>query len=97
MMLILLKQRMFNWSANVPTLVSKSMCATYRETAGNCICLCTLVHHGWATNIVLSKICLLFFNMFLFCSSLISIVVQYVPYRGQEQGHLQSTGLLGRF
>ena len=29
MMLILLKQRMFNWSPNVPIFISKSMCATH--------------------------------------------------------------------
>ena len=43
MILILLKQRTFNWSANVPTLVLKSVCATYRETAGNCISLISIV------------------------------------------------------
>ena len=37
MMLILLKQIMFNWLANAPTLLSKSTCATYRGTAGSCV------------------------------------------------------------
>ena len=74
MMLILLKQIMFNWSTNVSTLLSKSTCTTYRETAGICIlnALWFIMCGHCATNILLSKICLLFFSMFLFCSSLIS-------------------------
>ena len=74
MMLILLKQITFNWSANVPTLLSKSACTTYRGTAGSCIlnALWFIMCGHCATNISLSKICLLFFTMFLFRSSLIS-------------------------
>ena len=67
MMLILLKKITFNWSASVPTLLSKRTCTTCREIAGSCIlnALWFIMCGHCATNILLSKICLLFFTMFL--------------------------------
>ena len=66
MMLILLKQITFNWLVMFLLYFRKSTCTTYRETVGSCFlnALWFIMCGHCATNILLSKICLLFFTMF---------------------------------